>query len=118
MKKKKTKTQLLMGTVVSITVVSDQMNSEVDTKIAKSFEAFKVVEKICSRFTPESELVKLSNTLHTPTKVSDLLFEAIRFAWHIADITKGAFDPTLGRKLEEIGFNQNYLTGQIIKSQD
>jgi thiamine biosynthesis lipoprotein len=46
--------------------------------------------------------------------VSTLLFEATSFALELAEQTDGAFDPTLGASLEQLGFNTNYRTGEAI----
>jgi thiamine biosynthesis lipoprotein len=46
-----------------------------------------------------------------------LLFEVVAFALQLAEQTDGAFDPTIGASLEQLGFNINYKTGQAIESQ-
>jgi len=48
-----------------------------------------------------------------PVKVSAMLFEAVRFAVIVAEESKGAFDPTIGHRMQTRGFNRNYRTGEI-----
>ncbi len=48
--------------------------------------------------------------------VSDLLFEAVRFALAVAEETDGAFDPTVGHAMETRGFNREHRTGAIVES--
>ena len=43
-----------------------------------------------------------------------MLFEAVRFALMVAEERGGAFDPTVGHRMEGRGFNREYHTGQII----
>jgi thiamine biosynthesis lipoprotein len=48
--------------------------------------------------------------------VSTLLFEAVAFAMDLAEQTDGAFDPTVGARLEDLGFHTNYRTGNTVRS--
>src|SRR6266536_3633114 len=48
--------------------------------------------------------------------VSPLLFEAVDFALQLARASSGAFDPTIGATLEQMGFNVEYRTGKKIHS--
>jgi thiamine biosynthesis lipoprotein len=105
-----------MDTVVSLKVVTNKSSNEVNISMKMAFQAFKKVEEICSRFNPESEVMQLLNHIGEPVEVSDILFEAIRFAYEVAKLTKGIFDPTVGFALESDGFNRHYLTGNHMKS--
>ena len=105
------KSQLFMDTVVSIKIVSSRAKAEIDESMARAFAAFYQVESVCSRFNNQSEISRLSTKIGTQVPVSSILFEAIRFAWEVADFTEGAFDPTLGNTLGLYGFNRDYLTG-------
>ena len=44
--------------------------------------------------------------------MSPTLFEAIQFALVLSAETAGAFDPTVGSRLEALGFNRNFRTGE------
>jgi thiamine biosynthesis lipoprotein len=103
-----------MGTVVTIQVVGNGEDDEQRARRADGvFRAagwFESVEQCCSRFDPASELRRLSATVGSPVRVSQMLFEAIRFALAVAEDTDGAFDPTIGRKMESRGFDRDYRT--------
>jgi thiamine biosynthesis lipoprotein len=43
-----------------------------------------------------------------------MLFAALEFALAVAEDTGGAFDPTVGRRMEARGFNRDYRTGAVI----
>jgi thiamine biosynthesis lipoprotein len=116
MKKKWMRSSLYMDTIVSLTVITARPEVEVDERMIRAFEAFRSVEDICSRFDHQSELMRLVGQVGTPVKVSNLLFEALRFSWEVAKLTHGVFDPTIGHKLETYGFQRHYLTGEIIDS--
>jgi thiamine biosynthesis lipoprotein len=49
-------------------------------------------------------------------RVSTLLFEACAFALDLAELTRGAFDPTLGAAMEQLGFDTEYRTGERVAS--
>ncbi|PEA53932.1 thiamine biosynthesis protein ApbE [Bacillus pseudomycoides] len=116
LKKTYKQSALSMGTIIHIKVVTSLAETYVKEKIQKAFLAFYSVEEVCSRFHQQSELRRLSIQSGTPAQVSPILFEAIRFAWQIADLTQGIFDPTLGHTLEKYGFNRHYLTGEELIS--
>jgi thiamine biosynthesis lipoprotein len=46
--------------------------------------------------------------------VSPTLFEVIRFALAVAEASGGAFDPTIGARMEHRGFNREHRTGRIV----
>ena len=91
-----------MGTRVSIEVEAPE------AVVRQAFAWFREVEAVCSRFDKTSELRQLQ--AGTPTQVSPLLFEAVRFALQLAHETGGAFDPTLGSRMVARGYNQHYVT--------
>lgn len=107
---------LCMGTIIHIKVVTSRTKTYIKEKMERAFQAFYSVEKVCSRFHYQSELTRLSMQSGKATQVSHTLFEAIRFAWQVADVTQGIFDPTLGHTLEKYGFNRHYLTGEELVS--
>ncbi|MCD9022000.1 FAD:protein FMN transferase [Cohnella silvisoli] len=112
------KTKLYMDTVVDIQVVTGKWKSkdEAEAKINRAFEAFQRVEQACSRFSPESELMVACSQIETSIQVSPFLFEPLKFALEMAKWTNGVFDPTVGKAMEDHGFNRHYLTGQSIES--
>jgi thiamine biosynthesis lipoprotein len=105
------KTEVLMGTTVTIQVVDA---AAADETIDRAFDWFRRVEACCSRFDPDSELMQLSSHVGVPMPVSTMLFEAVQFAVAVAEETGGAFDPTVGHDMESRGFNREYSTGRVV----
>jgi FAD:protein FMN transferase len=99
------RTEAVMGTVVSIDV--DAPKAAVD----RAFGWFHQIEEHCSRFSSTSELRQLAPGKATPA--SPILVEAVRFALLVAEETGGAFDPTVGHRMAERGFNRNHRTGEV-----
>jgi len=106
-----------MGTVVTIHVVEHEAHVVTTERLVdRALEWFNEVERVCSRFDPDSELRRLSTRIGEPVAVSDVLFEAVRFALAVAEETGGAFDPTVGLLLEAHGFDKDYRTGSVARS--
>ncbi|MDB5056065.1 MAG: thiamine biosynthesis protein ApbE [Bacilli bacterium] len=110
------KTRLFMDTVVDIQVVAWKSKDQAEAQINRAFDAFRKVEQACSRFSLDSELMVACRQIGTPVPVSPFLFEPLKFALEIAEWTDGLFDPTVGKTMEEYGFNHHYLTRQSIQS--
>ncbi|WP_435164904.1 FAD:protein FMN transferase [Paenibacillus glycanilyticus] len=107
------KAKLFMDTVVQIEAHCGKTMSEeeLDIRVSRAFDAFRQVERACSRFSPESELMQACRRIGKATTISPYLFEPLRFALEMAEWTDGSFDPSIGRLLETKGFNSHYLTG-------
>lgn len=110
-----TKSAISMDTLVTIQVVSETA-SEVEAfeSISQAMQVFTDVERITSRFDPNSEVMQLLQHIGEPVLVSPVLFQQIQFALTVAEMTDGAFDPTVGQALENAGFNRHYLSGEKI----
>jgi thiamine biosynthesis lipoprotein len=108
----------LMGTIVTIQVVDrdDRVYEpgEPGASIERAFDWFREIEARCSRFEPESELMRVSAVPGVPVPVSPLVYEAVQFALAVAEETSGAFDPTIGRDLVRRGFNIEDRSGQPV----
>ena len=109
-------TTVSMDTLVNVQVVSDQSRDAIEPAVERALAWFTTVERICTRFDPTSEVMRLLDKVGTPVRVSTLLFEVAAFALHLAEQTDGAFDPTIGASLEHLGFNVNYRTGEQVHS--
>jgi len=83
----------------------------------RALDWFDRVERTCSRFDPDSELNRLTAHVGEPVPVSDILFEAVRFAVAVAEASNGAFDPTVGHALAGAGFDREHRTGRRIAAQ-
>jgi len=66
------------------------------------------VDRACSRFRADSELVAVNGAAGHPTPVSPLLLEAVTQALRAAELTEGDVDPTLGRALELAGYDRDW----------
>ena len=106
------RTEVLMGTLVTIEVV----RADADEAIERAFGWFREIEARCSRFDERSELVQLATKVGGPVQASPILFEAVRFAIAVARDTDGAFDPTVGHRMETRGFNREDRTGRTVRT--
>lgn len=102
-----------MGTMVTIQVAHS--HGALDSAFERAFGWFHEIEERCSRFNPLSELMRLASQPGTAVAVSPLLFEAIQFALLVAEESAGAFDPTVGHRMQARGFNREYITGAIVE---
>ncbi len=98
-----------MGTLVTIEV----LRAEAEEAIDRAFDWFRTIEACCTRFDPASELMQLTSRVGMPVEVSPMLFELVQFALAVATESGGAFDPTIGREMEARGFNREYSTGRV-----
>ncbi len=115
--RKMRKTKLYMDTVVDIQVVSrDEAKEEAEAKMDLAFEAFRNVEQACSRFSRDSELMTVCREVEKPVQISPFLFEPLKLALEMAKLTEGVFDPTIGKVMEEQGYNRHYLTRERMES--
>jgi thiamine biosynthesis lipoprotein len=107
-----------MGTTVTLraprTAVELLGHDVTEHAFARAAAWFHMVESVCNRFDPASELSRLSTQPGVPTPASDLLFRSVDFALALAAQTGGAFDPTIGKRLEGLGFDRSYVTGDRV----
>jgi len=107
-----TASAIFMDTLVSMEVVHSSLGDDCTPAIERAFDWFGEVERHCSRFDASSELMALCRLPGQAVAVSPLLYQAIEFGLAVAAASGGAFDPTVGRRLEAAGFNENYRTGE------
>jgi thiamine biosynthesis lipoprotein len=103
---------IVMDTIVSIRIVG----SDDSRASARAVEWFHRIERVCSRFDPASEVMRLTERIGKRVEVSEILFETTRFALAVAAETNGAFDPTVGYHMERRGYNREYMSGAVIDS--
>jgi FAD:protein FMN transferase len=108
----------VMGTVVSFRVVGTGALPQDDAwaAIERAESWFQRIEATCSRFEPESELSRVSRTPGRPVEVSPLLYHLVEYALRVAHATGGAFDPTVGHRMEALGFDRNWRSGDRTRS--
>jgi thiamine biosynthesis lipoprotein len=113
-------TTALMGTVVTFQVVGHggdaAAHQERVDAVDRAVEWFRSVEACCSRFDEASELRRLTATVGHPVPATEMLFSAVNFALALAHDTDGAFDPTVGRRMEARGFDRHHRTGARVES--
>lgn len=92
-----------MGT--SVTVLLPTGSAPLAGTVADLFAAWDLV---LSRFRPESELSGLNAARGREVRVSPLLFEVVGAALEAARATEGLFDPTVGDRLVELGYDRTF----------
>jgi FAD:protein FMN transferase len=107
------RTEAVMGTLVTVDVV----RSGAEAAIERAFGWFHEIERHCTRFRNESELMQLSRHIGVPVEASAILFEAVRFALSVAQESDGAFDPTVGAQMAAGGFTREHRTGETVRSE-
>jgi thiamine biosynthesis lipoprotein len=114
------RTVALMGTFVTIHVVSHEANpgqtAQQQEAVERAFQWFYRIEECCTRFEPRSEVMQLATQVGMPVQVSTILYEAAQFALAVAEQSRGAFDPTVGYAMETRGFNREHRTGKAIRT--
>jgi len=68
----------------------------------------RAVDLACSRFRPDSELVKLNAAGGAPRRVSPVLWEALVAAVETARTTGGLVDPTIGKAMRLAGYDRTF----------
>ncbi|MFJ4654528.1 FAD:protein FMN transferase [Nocardia sp. NPDC088792] len=66
------------------------------------------VDRACSRFRSDSEIVRLAGHGGRPVQVSALLAEYLHAALTVAKATDGAVDPTVGAMLVDLGYDRDF----------
>ena len=114
------RTEVLMGTFVTIQAVGDDTDSgqpaDWERALHRAFDWFRRIEACCSRFEADSELMQLTAQVGVPVPVSDMLYQIVQFALAVAETSGGAFDPTIGREMETRGFNREHRTGKPVRT--
>jgi FAD:protein FMN transferase len=107
------RTEVLMGTFVTIDLVGDNADP---TTLDRAFGWFQAIEAACTRFDEDSELMRLCAQPGRALPVSDLLFEAVAFARAVAEDTNGAFDPTVGALVTARGIDREHRSGRRVQA--
>lgn len=104
-----------LGTGVQVVVTDHRQLRAACRMLAEDLAA---VDAACSRFRPDSELMRLDSAAPAaggarpgrtgPIRVSPLLAEAIGVALRAARMTGGDVDPTVGRAIEAIGYDRDF----------
>lgn len=68
----------------------------------------KAIDEVCSRFRADSELSRFNGAAGQNVRISPLLEEALAAALQAAEMTGGLVDPTVGKRVEEIGYTVTF----------
>ncbi len=94
-----------LGTTTQVVVDRDDALADARRLLAEELEA---IDRACSRFRGDSELVALNARAGHTTQLSALLCEAIGVAMSCAAQTDGALDPTVGPALANLGYDRDF----------
>lgn len=94
-----------MGTTNTVAVTDE---SSLPAAMAIVRAEVERIDETCSRFKPESELSRVNRAAGKTTSVSPLLEEALLAALRTAAMTDGLVDPTVGARVEEIGYTVSF----------
>lgn len=87
----------LMGTQFSVVCYADSRDLA-DKAAQAAFSLAVAINQVASDYLPQSELSQLTGQPSgKPIPLSPLLYDLLEFSRRMAEVTDGAFDPTLGR---------------------
>jgi thiamine biosynthesis lipoprotein ApbE len=66
------------------------------------------VDKSCSRFRSDSELIRVNRGAGHPVRVGSMLLDALDVALRAARLTAGDVDPTVGRAMRVLGYDRDF----------
>jgi FAD:protein FMN transferase len=93
------------GTTATVAVTDAQALQHATLLLASEIEE---MDRAASRFRPDSEVSALSRAGGSPLRVSPLMFESVLVALSVAQWTDGAVDPTVGRLMEDLGYDRDF----------
>jgi thiamine biosynthesis lipoprotein len=94
-----------LGTTAVVSVTDERALSEARELLACELAA---VDRACSRFRDDSELVRANARAGTPVRIGSLLADAVRVALDAARSSNGLVDPTLGANLRAAGYDRRF----------
>ncbi len=92
-----------MGTFASLTLPASESN-RLELCVSETTKCFKEVDEMLSVYIPESEISELNSTTGI-VSVGDETFMLLEDVAFYADLTEGAFDPTVGSLIQLWGFS-------------
>jgi thiamine biosynthesis lipoprotein len=100
-----------LGSDAVLVVADSEALAEADDLLREEIDA---IDRACSRFREDSELVTLNRAAGRELEVSQLLLEAIEVALAAALSTGGLVDPTIGRSLRLAGYDRDFALVQAL----
>jgi len=108
----RTETSRALGTKVVLAVSRPAALAHASQLLAERLDE---VDRACSRFRADSELVRLNAAAGRATVVGPLLYEAVETAVAAARATGGLVDPTIGRTLRLSGYDRTFA---LVRTRD
>lgn len=98
--------RVLMYTICTITVVSSS-EEKAREAIEAAFDEIKRLEWLLDYYSPESEITAINKAAGKfPVRVSKETLDIIKKSVYIAEVTDGAFNPTIGPVMKLWGFSR------------
>jgi thiamine biosynthesis lipoprotein len=94
-----------LGTTASIEVTEAHALASARAIVERELAAIDIA---CSRFRPDSELMRVNAGAGRFVRVGPLLLEALRVALRAARLTDGDVDPTIGEALTLCGYDRDF----------
>jgi len=94
-----------LGTTAVVATTNREHEGDAVAAVERELHA---VDLACSRFRPDSELVRVNRARGECVQISPLLFAALRVALSAAEITGGLVDPTVGCALRAAGYDRTF----------
>lgn len=101
-----------LGTSAAVAVADPSARDDARAVVATELEA---VDRTCSRFRKDSELLRIVRARGRAVQVSPLLVAAVEAALAAARSTNGLVDPTVGRTLRLAGYDATF---RLVASRD
>jgi FAD:protein FMN transferase len=95
----------VLGTTATVVVTHPARLSAAVAAVERELEE---VDRTCSRFRDDSDLVRLNDAAGAWTEVDELLVEAVGVALRAARVTDGLVDPTIGEAMLRIGYDRDF----------
>jgi thiamine biosynthesis lipoprotein len=93
-----------LGTYVDLVVADPSRRAAARAACERFIER---IDLSCSRFRPESDLVRANQAAGSWVRVDPLLVRAVAAAVQVAETTDGLVDPTLGHHLVALGYDRD-----------
>jgi thiamine biosynthesis lipoprotein len=103
-------TAAALGTFATLLVADPAAIDEARDLLAAELAAIDVA---CSRFRPDSELIRACAAGGRPFRVSPLFAEALSVALRAAELTDGDVDPTCGQALVGLGYDRDFALARL-----
>ncbi len=94
-----------LGTTATVVVTDDAALPEAERLLRTGLDA---IDRACSRFREDSDLAAVNRARGAETPVSPLLIAALRIALRAAERTGGLVDPTVGRAMDDLGYDRDF----------